>query len=105
MIFQLSDAIQSLRPGSSWSIRNNDYSTFEWMEGTEKPTYAELAAEVIKLQSEYDAKAYQRLRAKEYPDFREYLDGIVKNDTDQINQYIQECLAVKEKYPKPSGEV
>ena len=30
----------------------------------------------------------------------DYLDGIVKEDTDQIAAYINACLAVKEKYPK-----
>jgi len=46
------------------------------------------------------AEAYKELRAKEYPDFKDYLDGIVKNDQAQIQAYIDACLAVKEKYPK-----
>jgi len=28
------------------------------------------------------------------------LDGIVKGDQAQIDKYIADCLAVKEKYPK-----
>lgn len=43
---------------------------------------------------------YKDYRAAEYPDFREYLDGIVKNDQAQIQAYIDACLAVKAKYPK-----
>ena len=43
---------------------------------------------------------YQELRAAEYPDFRLYLDGVVKNDQQQIQDYIDACRAVKEKYPK-----
>jgi len=39
-------------------------------------------------------------RANEYPDFKEYLDGIVKGDDAQIQKYINDCLAVKAKYPK-----
>jgi hypothetical protein len=46
------------------------------------------------------AEAYKELRSKEYPDFKDYLDGIVKNDQAQIQAYIDACLAVKEKYPK-----
>jgi hypothetical protein len=46
------------------------------------------------------AEAYKEKRAKEYPDFKNYLDGIVKNDKAQIQAYIDACLAVKEKYPK-----
>ena len=44
---------------------------------------------------------YQRQRAAEYPDFREYLDGIVKGDQAQIDSYIAACQAIKAKYPKP----
>lgn len=43
---------------------------------------------------------YNELRRKEYPDYREYLDGIVKGDTVQVQKYIDDCLAVKKKYPK-----
>lgn len=44
---------------------------------------------------------YAQLRAREYPDFRDYLDGIVKGDQAQVQAYIDACLAIKEKYPKP----
>lgn len=40
-------------------------------------------------------------RAKEYPPIEDYLDGVVKGDELQINKYINDCLAVKAKYPKP----
>lgn len=45
--------------------------------------------------------SYIDLRTAEYPDMREYLDGIVKGDQEQIQRYIDACLAVKNKYPKP----
>jgi len=60
-----------------------------------------LLAEVARLQAEHDALSYQRSRSVEYPDFKDYLDGIVKNDQAQIDAYIAACLAVKSKYPKP----
>ena len=44
---------------------------------------------------------YQRDRAAEYPPMADYLDGIVKGDTAQVQAYIAACLAVKAKYPKP----
>ena len=43
---------------------------------------------------------YQRDRLEEYPPIVDYLDGIVKNDQAQVDKYIADCLAVKEKYPK-----
>jgi hypothetical protein len=44
---------------------------------------------------------YQRDRAAEYPAMTDYIDGIVKGDTAQVQAYIDACLAVKAKYPKP----
>ena len=43
---------------------------------------------------------YQELRAREYPPVADYLDGIAKADDLQVQKYIDECLAVKAKYPK-----
>lgn len=40
-------------------------------------------------------------RANEYPPMTDYLDGIVKGDQAQVQAYIDACLAVKAKYPKP----
>ena len=45
---------------------------------------------------------YQRQRAAEYPLMADYIDGIVKGDTAQVQTYIDACLAVKAKYPKPA---
>jgi len=47
-----------------------------------------------------DPNAYKDKRVAEYPDFREYLDGIVKGDEAQVQAYINACNAVKAKYPK-----
>jgi len=43
---------------------------------------------------------YQRDRKAEYPPMENYLDGIVKGDQTQIDKYISDCLAIKEKFPK-----
>jgi hypothetical protein len=51
-------------------------------------------------QSERDATEYQRLRQAEYPPIEDYIDGIVKGDDTQVQEYIDKCLAVKAKYPK-----
>jgi hypothetical protein len=72
----------------------------EWNLDIAQPTLAQLNA------FEAQANEVERLnlvkanRAKEYPDFKEYLDGIVKGDDAQIQKYINDCLAVKAKYPK-----
>jgi hypothetical protein len=49
-----------------------------------------------------DPLAYQAERAAEYPPMTDYIDGIVKGDQAQVQAYIDACLAVKAKYPKPA---
>jgi len=72
----------------------------EWNLDIAKPTLAQLNAfetQATKVERLNQIKAN---RANEYPDFKEYLDGIVKGDDTQIQKYINDCLAVKAKYPK-----
>lgn len=103
--YTISDALKSLAPDAQWVVLDSDYSKIKWMsDDILQPSEQEVAIELQRLQNEYDSLEYQRKRAAEYPDFREYLDGIVKNDQNQIDAYIAACLAVKEKYPKPNPE-
>lgn len=63
-------------------------------------------ADLVKARAEREAKAktqYQRDRAEEYPPIVDYIDGIVKGDQAQVQAYIDACLAVKVKYPKPDA--
>lgn len=96
-------AVHSLRPGAIWSLNGDTYEGLWWSDENElpPPTEEELLEECKRLQAEHEATEYQRLRAAEYPDFKEYLDGIVKGDDAQVQAYIDACIAVKEKYPKP----
>lgn len=102
----ITKAILNLRPGAQWSLDGNEYESLTWLEPSEEdggqtmPSKEEVEAEVVRLQQEWENTEYQRLRSKEYPDFKEYLDGIVKGDTTQMQAYIDACLAVKAKYPK-----
>lgn len=103
----VADALLSLRPNSQFCIKDNLYENIEWAEppvkegGQTLPSFEEVEAEVKRLKDKWEYNEYQRLRAKEYPDFKEYLDGIVKGDQQQIQSYIDKCLEVKAKYPKP----
>ena len=63
------------------------------------------------LQDVEDTRTYAQKRLAAYPSSREFLDAQVKmNSGDpvlmaagsaQLQQYIEDCLAVKEMYPKP----
>lgn len=43
---------------------------------------------------------YSQKREAAYPSVNDYLDGVVKGDSAQIQAYINACLAVKALYPK-----
>ena len=60
----------------------------------------EVAYDLAAVQAYADSQAYIAKRAAEYPPITDYLDGVVKGDQDQIDEYIAACLAVKAKYPK-----
>ncbi len=101
----IADALESLCPGLKWTVSNNNYDEFIWLEDNlSKPTIEDISNEIERLKLEKKLTEYKESRKKEYPDFMEYIDGVVKGDEEQINSYIQKCLAVKQKYPKYKEE-
>ena len=68
--------------------------------GQTPPSNAEIDAEIIRLQAEYDAQEYARNRAAEYPSTGDQLDYIFHNGVAKWKTDIIE--PVKAKYPKPS---
>ena len=74
------DSFVNLLPAGSIAITDEEAEALNPV--TPEPTYAEL-------------------RAAEYPPAADYLDSIVKGDAVQQQTYIDACLAVKAKYPKP----
>ena len=60
----------------------------------------EVAYDKDAVQAYVDAHAYIAKRAAEYPPITDYIDGVVKGDQAQIDKYIADCLAVKDRHPK-----
>jgi hypothetical protein len=100
--------IQSLRPGANYCCNGTEYEGLEWFEppvyvgGQKKPTKKEWDDECKRQEKLAELNKYKIQRMLEYPDIADYLDGLVKGDRDQIQAYIDACVAVKAKYPKPS---
>ena len=98
----LSEALISLTPGAEWILRGDSYEGIEWLDKAQvQPTEQECEEEIARLRALDASIEYQRKRSAEYPNFLDYIDGVVKNDQEQIDKYIAECMAVKAKYPKP----
>lgn len=98
------NALLNLRPGAQWTLDRDDYEGLVWLDEIQtKPTKKEIAQEIERIQLEYQTKEYQRQRAPEYPDLKEFVDAYYwsqKGDDTKMNQYITKCDEVKSKYPK-----
>ena len=97
------DAIQSLCPKAQFvtgGTSDSDLVIAEWHSAEmTQPTEAEIDAEVIRLQAEYDAQEYSRNRRMEYPKIGDQLDMIYHNG-DGGTTFQAAIKAVKDKYPK-----
>ena len=62
---------------------------------------AAVAAEIARLQAEYEAKSYARSRAAEYPSLQEQLDTQYWDAINGTTNWADAIAAVKTKYPKP----
>ena len=98
MIFTNRQALDSLKPNAKWIWRGTDYSGLTWKDSGTAPTEAEINAEIVRLQTDYDNKKYQRDRAAEYPSVVDQLDLIYHSGIDAWKAKIKET---KDKYPKP----
>ncbi len=92
-------AVLSINPKAQLDVYEENIKTINWRDGTEPIPEAEIEAEIIRLQAEYDAQEYARKREAEYPDWgtqlnKIYDDGIDAWKTDMVD-------TIKAKYPKP----
>ena len=93
------DALVSLRPNAQWAMRGDE---LEWLDTEQtQPTDAEIDAEVIRLQAEYDAKQYARDRSTAYPSIQEQLDMQYWDSVNGTTTWKDAIAAVKTENPKP----
>jgi hypothetical protein len=97
----LAKALANLDPDISYSYYlGEDPKTIKWNDPSKTIPEAEIDAEVIRLQAEYDAQEYARKREAEYPSLLELTVALY--DTDDKSAVEAKRAAVKAKYPKPS---
>ena len=97
------DAIRSLAPGASYAIVDDEII---WNSpDITQPTQSEIEAEIVRLQTEYDALQYQRDRKSEYPALDEIVvalwEAVIEERMASSIDLQGKRTAVKNKYPKP----
>jgi len=93
--------------GAEWGLNGSPTNESEFASsfvlrrrnGKKIPTWADLQEKLAVLQTEYDAKEYQRLRELEYPTIAELVVALY--DTDDKADIDKRRADVKSKYPKP----
>ena len=49
MKYDITDALQSLKPGAEWILRGNDLDGLEWLDGEQQPTKTEIVDKIAEL--------------------------------------------------------
>ena len=95
---RISDALQSLRPNSEYSITGDAYSGLNWLDKTQtKPTEQEVEERIAVLKYQEEVNVYQEKRKLEYPNWGDQLDQIYHSGIDVWKSDIKK---IKDKYPK-----
>ena len=90
-------AIQKIKADAQVSVSDDDINTIVWENGETPIPKADIEAKMVEVQADYDAKQYQRDRAKEYPSWQDQLDDIYHNGIDGWKTTIK---VTKDKYSK-----
>ena len=94
----IAKAILAIKSDAQVSISGEDFNKIIWHDDNPTNiTKEEIEAKQTELQTAYDAKEYQRDRAREYPSIADQLDDIYHNGIDAWKATIK---ITKDKYPK-----
>jgi len=99
----MTDIIKSIlriNPNAQVSVNAEDINQITWLNGTTPIPANEILAKQQELIAEYNAKQYQRDRAKAYPSIQEQLDLQYWDKINNTDNWEQAINAVKTQYPK-----
>lgn len=96
----LEKSILIINPQAQFSINADDINQITWLNGTPPIPTNEILAKQQELIAEYNAKQYQRDRAKSYPSIEDQLDLQYWDKINNTNKWEEAINAVKIKYPK-----
>ena len=93
-------SILAINPNAQVSVNAEDINQITWLNGTAPIPANEILAKQQELIAEYNAKQYQRNRAKAYPSIQEQLDMQYWDKVNGTDNWEQAINAVKAQYPK-----
>lgn len=93
-------AIKAINPNAEVMVSAEDINQITWLNGTTPIPANEILAKQQELIAEYNAKQYQRDRAKAYPSIEEQLDMQYWDKVNGTDNWEQAINAVKLEYPK-----
>ena len=91
------EGIRALIPDAKLYVEDNSWDKIFWQDERKQPSRSEIEAKIKELQTESDAKQYQRDRALAFDPIPEQLDQIYHD----IDGWKAKIKAVKDKFPKP----
>ena len=93
----IATSILAINPDAKVSVNAEDYDQITWHDGTPVISKADIQAKQAELNTDYDAKEYQRKRRADYPSWEEQMDILYHSGVDGLKT---ELKKTKDKHPK-----
>tara|TARA_R100000329_G_scaffold11660_1_gene12655 strand:- start:95 stop:409 length:315 start_codon:yes stop_codon:yes gene_type:complete len=74
------DAIVAINPDAKVIIKNEDLEQIRWLQGTTPISKENIQTKYNELKTDYDAKAYARKRATEYPSVQDFMEAYTEKE-------------------------
>ena len=94
----IEQAILKINSNASFKVKNNSVNEIEWLNGTTPISKADIEAKMVEVQTEYDAKQYQRDRV--YPSIQDQLDMQYWDNVNGTTTWKDAVAKVKSDNPK-----
>jgi|TARA_R100000479_G_C6246702_1_gene150844 hypothetical protein len=94
-------AIKAINPEAEFTYTEEDINSLIWENGTTPISNDDILAKQLELQADYDAKQYQRDRAKAYPTWQEQMDMQYHDQVNGTTTWADAIAKVKSDFPKP----
>lgn len=94
------NSIKAINPKAEITVDGEDVNKITWLNGTAPIPANEILAKQQELIAEYNAKQYQRDRAKAYPSIQDQLDMQYHDKVNGTSNWQDAIAKVKSDFPK-----